>query len=170
MNKKKKILWIGDDIRMQSGTATMGRQMILDTAHVYDYIVLAGAITHPDKGKIFDLSQATNDIRKINNASVKLIPVDGYGNEQLIMSIIEVEKPDAVCMITDPRFFVWLFAIEKQIRSKIPIIYWNIWDSTPYPRYNRPFYESCDCLLSISKQTYNINKHVMGVNNCITIK
>ena len=44
----------------------------------------------------------------------------------------------------------------------IPIIYLNIWDDLPYPMYNKSFYESCDCLLAISKQTENINHCVLG--------
>jgi len=39
----------------------------------------------------------------------------------------------------------------------------NIWDSpTPYPSWNKVFYESCDLLLAISKQTKNINEVVLG--------
>lgn len=47
--------------------------------------------------------------------------------------------------------------------KKIPIIYLNIWDSClPYPLWNKPYYESCDLLLAISKQTKNGNKVVLG--------
>ena len=42
----------------------------------------------------------------------------------------------------------------------IPLSYYNIWDDLPFPHWNEPFYESCDLLMAISKQTYNINKHV----------
>jgi hypothetical protein len=45
---------------------------------------------------------------------------------------------------------------------KVPIIYLNIWDDYPAPMYNKAFYESCDTLLGISKQTVNINKMVLG--------
>jgi hypothetical protein len=38
----------------------------------------------------------------------------------------------------------------------------NIWDDYPAPLYNKEFYESCDALLGISKQTVNINKLVLG--------
>jgi hypothetical protein len=38
----------------------------------------------------------------------------------------------------------------------------NIWDDYPAPMYNQAFYESCDALLGISKQTVNINKLVLG--------
>jgi hypothetical protein len=73
---------------------------------------------------------------------------------------MEVEKPDAIMHFTDPRFWGWLYAMGHEIRQNIPIMYYNIWDDLPYPHWNEPFYESCDALMAISKQTYNINKHV----------
>jgi len=42
------------------------------------------------------------------------------------------------------------------------MIYLNIWDDLPAPIYNKPYYESCDTLLAISKQTANINRLVLG--------
>jgi glycosyltransferase involved in cell wall biosynthesis len=44
----------------------------------------------------------------------------------------------------------------------MPIIYLNIWDDLPAPLYNKPYYESCDCLMAISKQTEIINHMVLG--------
>ena len=52
--------------------------------------------------------------------------------------------------------------MENELRKKLPIIYLNIWDDYPAPAYNKSFYESCDALLGISKQTVNINKLVLG--------
>ena len=65
-------------------------------------------------------------------------------------------------LITDPRYFIWLFAMENEIRRHIPIAYLNIWDDYPAPMYNLPYYEACDLLMGISKQTVNINKLVLG--------
>lgn len=166
---KKKILLLSDDLRMNSGIATMSRELVLGTVHKYDWVQLAGAITHPEKGKIFDLSQSTNEIKKINDAYVKVYPTDGYGNEQMLFQLISMEKPDAILHFTDPRFWGWLYALEKQVRAAMPLTYLNIWDDIPYPMYNRPFYESCDALFSISKQTMNINRWVLGENNCCYI-
>lgn len=163
---KKKILLLSDDLRMNSGIATMSRELVLSTVHKYDWVQLAGAINHPEKGKVFDLSQSTNEMKKITDAYVKLYPVDGYGNEQVLFQVIAMERPDAILHFTDPRFWGWLYALEKQIRSAIPLTYLNIWDDLPYPMYNRPFYESCDALFSISKQTMNINKWVLTPENC----
>jgi glycosyltransferase involved in cell wall biosynthesis len=169
MTKKKKILLLSDDIRMNSGVSTMARELVLGTCHKFDVVNIAGAITHPDKGKILDISQEVAKLKNVPDAYVKLYPTDGYGNEQMLFAVIAQEKPDAILHFTDPRFWGWLYALEKQIRANIPLTYLNIWDSTPYPVYNRPFYESCDSLFSISKQTMNINKWVMGENNTCTI-
>lgn len=164
-NGKKHILLLADDLRMNSGIATMSRELVLGTVHKYNWTEIGGAVTHPDKGKTFDLSQATNQMVGITDAYVKLYPTDGYGNEQMLFSIIDQEKIDAILHFTDPRFWGWLYALEKQIRSKMPLTYLNIWDDLPYPMYNRSFYESCDALFSISKQTMNINRHVLGPEN-----
>lgn len=154
---------------MNSGIATMSRELVLSTVHKYDWVQISGAITHPEKGKIFDLSQSTNEQKKIKDAYVKLYPTDGYGNEQELFQVISIEKPDAILHFTDPRFWGWLYALERQIRNIMPLTYLNIWDDIPYPMYNRSFYFSCDCLFSISKQTYNINKWVLGPENCCAI-
>ena len=55
--------------------------------------------------------------------------------------------------------------MEHEIRKTCPITYLNIWDDYPAPMYNKPFYESCDMLMGISKQTVNINKLVVGEDN-----
>jgi len=152
---------------MSSGIATMSRELVLSTVHKYDWCQASGAITHPEKGKVFDLSQSTNEMKKMKDAYVKLYCTDGYGDEQILFQIIAAEQPNAILHFTDPRFWGWLYALEKQIRGAgIPLCYLDIWDSTPYPMYNRAFYESCDALFAISKQTDNINKMVLSPENC----
>jgi glycosyltransferase involved in cell wall biosynthesis len=161
-NERKKILLICDDIRVHSGIATVGKEIVMHTAQHFNWVQIAGAIKHPDKGKLFDLSQNINQETGLTDSNVKLYPVDGYGNIELVRQIIRQEKPDALMLITDPRYFMWLFNAEGEIRKNMPIIYLNIWDDYPAPLYNRAFYESCDLLMGISKQTVNINKIVLG--------
>lgn len=161
-NERKKILLICDDIRVHSGVATVAREMVINTAHHFNWVNLAGAISHPEKGKRLDLSQDTNTNSGIEDSSVFLYPIDGYGNPSLIRQFIQAEKPDAIMLVTDPRYFDWLFSIENEIRKYCPIIYLNIWDDFPTPLYNKGFYESCDALLAISKQTKLINELVLG--------
>jgi glycosyltransferase involved in cell wall biosynthesis len=161
-NERKKIMLICDDIRVHSGVATVAREIVINTAHHFNWVNIAGAINHPEKGKRFDISADTSKNAEIEDASVFLYPVDGYGDPDLIRQLIELEKPDALMLITDPRYFEWLFMIENEIRKTMPIIYLNIWDDYPAPLYNKAFYESCDALLAISKQTKLINELVLG--------
>ena len=151
-----------DDIRMPSGVGTVGKELIIGTAHRYNWVNVGGAIKHPEAGKRLDLSQDTNQNAGIEDSSVFLYPVNGYGDATLLRNLINIEKPDAIFLITDPRYWAWLFSIENEIRKNIPIAYLNIWDDYPAPMYNQAFYESCDALFGISKQTVNINRLVLG--------
>ena len=159
---RKNILLLTDDIRVHSGVAQIGREMIINTSHRYNWVQLAGSVKHPDKGKRLDISEDTNSKAGITDSSVILFPTDGYGNPDLLRGVIESENIDAIFLITDPRYFQWVFQMENQIRKEIPIAYLNIWDSLPAPMYNKEFYESCDALFGISKQTKNINEIVLG--------
>jgi glycosyltransferase involved in cell wall biosynthesis len=161
-DQRKKIMLLCDDIRVHSGIAHMGRELVINTCHHYNWVNIGGAVKHPESGQRFDLSEDTNKQAGITDSSVTLYPVDGYGNPDLIRQLIQMEKPDALFLITDPRYWVWLFQMENEIRKHCPIIYLNIWDDYPAPLYNETFYESCDALLGISKQTVNINKLVLG--------
>ena len=160
--ERKKILLMCDDIRTHSGIGTIAKEIVLHTAHKYDYVNVGAAIKHPDAGKIFDLSEDVNNQTGLKDSDVKVIPFDGYGNPELVRQLLTSEKPDAIFIITDPRYWSWLFQIENEIRKQCPIIYLNIWDDYPAPRYNESYYESCDLLMGISKQTVNINKLVLG--------
>ena len=159
--QRKKILLICDDIRVHSGVATVGREIVIQTSQHFNWVNIGGAIKHPEEGKRLDLSQSTNEAIGITDSSVTMYPVNDYGNPDILRNLIKFEKPDAIMLITDPRYFIWLFAMENEIRKSIPITYLNIWDDYPAPLYNKPYYEACDLLMGISKQTVNINKLVL---------
>ena len=159
---RKKILLLSDDIRFTSGIATMAKEIVIGTAHRYNWVNLGAAIQHPEHGTRLDVCADTNKQAGITDASVFIYPNNGYGDPNQIRQLIELEKPDAIMFFTDPRYWIWLFQMENEIRKKIPMVYLNIWDDLPAPLYNRPYYESCDCLMAISKQTCNINRMVLG--------
>jgi glycosyltransferase involved in cell wall biosynthesis len=160
--KRKKILLLSDDIRTTSGIATMAREMVLGTCHHYNWVNLGATIQNPDEGKILDLSGDCNNFAQITDAMVTLHPSSGYGTIERVRDLLKTEKPDAILLFTDPRYWEWLWIHEREIRSQVPILYLNIWDSLPYPLYNKGYYESCDLLMAISKQTENINRSVLG--------
>ena len=159
--KKKKILLLSDDLRMHSGIATMSREIVLQTCKEFDWVQLSAAVQHPEQGKVLDVSQDIAQQTGVEDAYLKLYPFSGYGNPEVLREIINIEKPDAVLHFTDPRFWGWLYNMEHELRQLMPLFYYTIWDDVPYPRWNKPFYESCDLLMCISKQTYNIVKQVL---------
>ena len=163
MSKKRKILLLSDDLRMYSGIATQSKEFVFGTLHHYDWVQIGAAIKHPDAGKLIDMSEFIKNDQDINvkNPYMKIFPSNGYGDPDMLREIIKVEKPDAILHFTDPRFWIWLYQMEHEIRQNIPIFYYNIWDDLPTPRYNTNYYRSCDLLMSISKQTYGINKRIL---------
>ena len=158
---RKKILLLSDDLRLHSGVATMAREIVIQTAHHFNWVNLGGAIKHPDEGKVFDLSADVNKEAEIEDADIKLYATSGYGNADTVRRLIKTERPDAILHFTDPRYWTWLYDIEREIRQQMPLMYLNIWDDYPAPLYNKSYYESCDLLMGISKQTVNINKLVL---------
>jgi glycosyltransferase involved in cell wall biosynthesis len=154
--RKKKILLLSDDLRMTSGIATMSKEFVLGTVDKFDWVQLGSAINHPEMGKIVDLNQSVRDRTGIEDANVKIIPSNGYGDILTLRKLIELERPDAILHFTDPHYWQWLYDNEHEIRQQLPILYYHIWDNIPDPIYNRNYYESCDWLGCISKLTYGI--------------
>ena len=157
---KKKILLLSDDIRIPSGIGTMSKSFVMNSLKDFDWVQMAGAVKHPEAGKLIDMSEAMATETGVEDPSLVLYAVDGYGNPDILRAVIAREKPDAILHFTDPRFWGWLYEMEHEIRQTIPLMYYNIWDDLPFPHWNENAYESCDMLMAISKQTYNINKHV----------
>jgi len=159
---KKKILLLSDDLRMASGIANVSKQLVLGTVDKYDWVQLGAAIKHPESGKVFDLNDDIRARTGIADASVKIYPFDGYGNADVIRQLLMIERPDAILHFTDPRYWIWLYDMEHEIRQSTPLFFYHIWDDLPDPKYNRDYYESCDWIGTISKQTYGITKRVWG--------
>ena len=150
---KKRILLLSDDLRMSSGVGTVSKNFVLGTLDKYDWVQIGGAIKHPEEGKIVDMNDSVRKDTGIEDAYLKIYPISGYGNQELMRQIINIEQPHAILHYTDPRFWGWLYQMEHELRQNIPIFYYNIWDDRPTPRYNEFFYESCDLIMNISKQT-----------------
>ncbi len=162
--KKKKIMLLADDLRMSSGVGTMSREFVLGTLDRYDWVQIGGAIKHPENGKVINMNDSVRKDTGVEDADLKIYAVNGYGSQEMVRNLIQVEKPDAIMIYTDPRFWVWLYQIEHEIRQNIPIFYYNIWDDWPAPKYNEWYYESCDLIMNISKQSVAIVKDVWETN------
>ncbi len=161
---KKKIMLFSDDLRMSSGIGTMSKEFVMGTCHHFDWVQVGGAIKHPEAGKVVNMDQTLREETGVEDAKLTIYPIDGYGNQELLRELASREKPDAIMHYTDPRFWRWLYEMEHEIRQQMPIFYYNIWDDWPAPKYNEFFYESCDLIMNISKQTVAIVKDVWTKN------
>lgn len=159
-DKRKKILLLSDDLRLPSGVGVMSREIVMGTAHKYNWVQVAAGVNHPEFGKILDASDSLSKEVGLPDASVKLYPYNGYGDATLIRNLMMVERPDAIMHFTDPRYWIWLYHMEAEIREHIPILFYHVWDDLPFPKYNENYYRSCDYIACISRQTYNIVKNV----------
>jgi glycosyltransferase involved in cell wall biosynthesis len=153
MDKKIKVMVIADHPLSPSGVGTQTKNMIIGLLETgkYEFFCLGGAIKHEDYN-MSHIEPFGNDFR--------ILPVDGYGNPDLIRSILSNEKPDILWFMTDPRFWGWLWDIENEIRPNVPMVYYHVWDNYPSPVYNKPFYESNDFVACISKLTFDIVNNV----------
>ena len=89
---RKKIMLLCDDIRMTSGISTIARELVVGTSHIFNWINVGGAINHPDNGKRLDICQDTNDLMGINDSSVFIYPINGYGSQEMVRQLIDIER------------------------------------------------------------------------------
>ena len=165
MAEKKKILLLSDDLRMTSGIATVSKEFVFGTFDKFHWVQLGAAVKHPEQGKEIDLGDDARKQSGVEDASLKIIPWTGYGDANILRQLIMRHQPDAILHFTDPRYWKWLYEIESEVRENIPILFYHIWDDLPDPDYNRDFYESCDWLGCISKQTYGIVSRVGKIDS-----
>lgn len=150
---KIKILTLSDHPLSPSGVGTQTKyfcESLLKTGR-YSIISLGGAIKHQDY---------TPKLVEPYGEDWKIIPVDGYGTQEMIRSIIKTEGIDLLWFMTDPRFWGWLWEIENEIRPLCPMVYHHVWDNFPAPYFNRNFYLSNDHIVTISKVTDEIVRTV----------
>ena len=151
---------IGDHPLSPSGVGTQTKYMIealLKTGR-YQFICLGGAVKH-ENYQPQQVDPWMDDWR--------IFPVDGYGNHEIIRSVMQKEKPDVLWFMTDPRFYGWLWEIENEIRVNMPMVYYHVWDNSPFPVFNGRFYRSTDEVVCISKVTREILSNVSPeVSSC----
>lgn len=150
--QRKKLLLLSDHPLVPSGVGVQAKMTIegLLKTERYKFICFGGAIKHPD----YTPQQIAPD--QFGEMNWVIVPVDGHGNKEQLRAAIRREKPDAIVLFTDPRFFHWVWEIEDEIRAQCPIVYWHVWDNDPIPDFNRTIYESNDQVLCLSLKTYGI--------------
>ncbi len=153
VKKKLKILMLGDLLWSPSGIGSQSKYIadaLLKTGK-FSLLQLGGAIKHQDYRPIKTTEHGDDLI---------VVPVDNYGTQEQVRSVLRTYKPDILWFMTDPRFWTWLWAIEQEVRANVPMVYYHVWDNLPYPKFNKPFYLGNDKIVTISKVTSDIVKTV----------
>jgi glycosyltransferase involved in cell wall biosynthesis len=143
---KKKILLISDHVLSTSGVGCQGRYLVQGLVNTgkYTFRCLGAALKHAN----YDIVSPHPDII--------IRPIDGFGSVELIRQIIATERPDALMLFTDPRFFNHIWTMEDEIHQVCPIVFNHIWDAPPWPEFNRYVYESCDLVNCINWPIYEM--------------
>lgn len=150
MSNKLKVLTISDHPLVSSGVGSQTRYIIegLLATGKFKFVSLGGALKHKEYNP--QRLETWGD-------DWTIFPINGYGDENIVREILDIEKPDAVWFMTDPRFFQWLFNMSDEIRDRgIPLLYYHVWDNYPVPKFNQGAYRSCDFIGCISKLTHDI--------------
>lgn len=148
MNKciKKKILIISDHAQTTTGVAVQTMHLVkgLLSTNKYDIIQLGAAMYHDDY----------TTVHVENN--FKIIPVNGFGDKEVLRSMLASYAPDVLIIFSDARFFKHVFDMEDEIHQVCPIMWWHVWDNRPTPYFNKKYYDCVDAINCISELTYSL--------------
>lgn len=147
--QRHKIVLVSDHPLVSSGVGSQSKYLIegLLATGKYKFFCLGGAIKHAQ------YNMQCVEPEKFGQDGWIILPVDGHGSKEVLRQVLDQERPDAVVLFTDPRFFYWAWEMEDEIRQVCPLLYWHVWDNDPAPEYNRTFYESTDRIGCISLKT-----------------
>ena len=146
--KKKKVLMLSDHALSTSGVGTQSRFLIqgLLGKEEWSFRQFGAALKHTDYETV------------VVNDDFIIKPIDGFGDPELLRVALATEKPDALFLFTDPRFFIWLFEMEDEVHQVCPIVWWHVWDNGPFPEFNDTIYQATDLINCHSHMTYELIK------------
>lgn len=146
--QKKTILLLADHPLSTSGVGTQARWLIhgLIATGKYKFKCFGGAMRHEDYRTV------------VVNDDFIIKPTNGFGDRNMLRQVLATERPDALMLFTDPRFFIWVWEMEDEIHQICPIAYNHLWDNAPWPEFNKVLYESTDLINCINWPTYQMVK------------
>ena len=151
MSNKIKIFTLSDNPMFASGVGTQ-------TRYFCEALVKSG------KFSIFSIGGQATPVKEEKVYKIMddwfMLPVQGFGNRELLQTLMRRNKPDIIWFMTDPRFWEWLWLQDREIRTFVPMVYYHVWDNYPVPYFNKPFYESNDYIFNMSKVTQDIVEKV----------
>ena len=148
---------ISDHAQTNTGVAVQSNHLIkgLLQTNKYEITQLGAAVYHDD----YSVVNVEEDFN--------IIPINGFGDKDIIRSMLVSYDPDVLVIFSDSRFFEHIFEMEDEIHQVCPIMWWHVWDNRPAPLFNKPYYDSVDTINCISELTYNLCNEVITEKNKI---
>jgi len=141
-----KILWISDNPNANSGYGKITAQTAQYLkAQGHEVMIMAGGVP------MYNMPLQEQDWN-----GCRFWAVSDYGNAEQVRYFLNKEKPDVIIANADPRFFDYLFKMDNEIRRVCPLVFYHLWDDEPFPKFNIPYYNSCDHIIAGSKFTWNL--------------
>lgn len=146
--QKKTILMLSDHPLSTSGVGTQARWLIhgLIATGKYRFKCFGGAVKHDDYRTV------------VVNEDFIVKPTNGFGDRNTLRQVLASERPDALLLFTDPRFFIWVWEMQDEINQICPIAYNHLWDNYPWPDFNKVLYDSTNLINCINWPTYQMVK------------
>ena len=137
---------ISDHAQTTTGVAVQSMHLIkgLLSTKNYEIVQLGAAMYHDDYSAV----NVEDDF--------KIIPVNGFGDKDIVRSMLASYVPDVLIIFSDARFFRHIFEMEDEIHQVCPIMWWHVWDNRPTPYFNKQYYDCVDTINCISELTYNL--------------
>ena len=109
-NKKIKILTISDHPLSPSGVGNQTKYFIVEMLKTgkFQFVSIGGAIKHDNYNPV--------KMEEFGDDWI-IYPLDGYGSQETLRSLLRSHKPDILWFMTDPRFFSLVVGNRKRTSS-----------------------------------------------------
>ena len=106
----------------------MSKEIVLNTAHHFNWVNLGGAVNHPDKGKGFNLSDECNKLTGLSDSDIKVFDGDGHvlEDDKELIQFATYDKQDFYdyhrdCDIVQPKYR----KLSVTVQLSDPETYWG---------------------------------------------
>jgi len=147
MNSKIKVLFICDDIRVYSGVGIQANKLLTGLALKKDDFEIAQI------GAVVNRKPSPNPVLY---EGVTIYEHQASGDPFFTRQVMNHFLPDIIVPMGDPRFFTYLFSMDGDIRKKSKLVFYHLWDNAPFPKFNEPWYKSCDELVTLTQFTHDL--------------
>ena len=135
-----KVLFITDDPGISTGVASVSRNIVENPPSDLHFSVVGCNVK--------DTSSQIPNFGVVQRFS-------NYGTYNWLINHVRNNDYDTCMVMGDPHLFGHVYKASPFIRSKMPLVYYHVWDSShPAPTFNKPVYDCFDHIMCASNETF----------------